>query len=854
MPIDTNLRAELEAMDAEYGGENIFRILGPTSLSYTSTDSSREYMFTSHLKQFLTLLNPDIPRLQTGFENTVGKRNRAYKQLEGTWEVMDIIQKYPGFPSLYTIVLFNRKKNMYEMIEKKFAESRTEKFGYAYNTEVMDSLSIGDTTTNPILYRSTSYDKHMNYRYGKNAQVFFSTSTDTLEDAILVRRSWAEGVKTVEVDSVDVSINENDVLLNLYGDAEHYQAFPELGESVRNSILCATRKLNKNHLFYDFQEANISRLQSTDTEYYTTKGSVLYDINIYYNGDDPFPDTVFYQQLKKYYDMQTVYADRVYAWATKIKKSGSNYSNEVIVLRSKYMHFTDPEYKWKDKDRAFANLRVEFLVRTEIGLDHGSKLSGRYGDKGVIGAFAEDLPQITTESILDLVTSEASDEEKAKLAQSIQIIDDDRMPYTDDGPIDILLNMSGMCRRLNPAQAGEVEVNFQARQIQLKLKELGTLEEKIEMIFKFLHIINQDESEFFLRMYQDFDRIVDVGPAKIHLYSDTDKEDFVRYIEENGFYLVRPPHKPLLYKDIVQVYKEFPWIKPVPIYINLFGVKKRRLMRDGVVGSKYIIVLKQNSNKNFSARSTYRVNRSNLPTKDIAKKTNRSSYARTAVRLSEIYNLLASVSGRDIAEWNTFVRTSALGRKSLERILAADGNPLRIHKLKIRDNYINTNADILAARLKAIGLRIDFYTSDNMNPDLCFDFVTELKIGRYTIMASPKDLPKYKAIFDAYDRELESFSMLESFPGQKQELCWDRVFESEEIKPYELSDSDKELLRMSTRTMLSNLEDASDKTRPISDLEQSDADDDSVESPPVKRRRGRRAKVTANVDGGESDE
>src|SRR5699024_11688141 len=100
----------------------------------------------------------------------------------------------------------------------------------------------------------------------------------------------------------------------------------------------------------------------------------------------------------------------------------------------------------------------------------------------------------------------------------------------------------------------------------------------------------------------------------------------------------------------------------------------------------YILILKQNSNKNFSARSTFRVNRSNLPAKDIAKKTNRSAYARTPVRLSEIYNLLASISGEDLAEYNIFMRSSALGRKSLDRILAAPGNPLKVRKLKVQDN------------------------------------------------------------------------------------------------------------------------------------------------------------------------
>lgn len=448
MPIDIHLKNALEEMDEKYGGDEMFRILGPTSLSYTSTDSSREYMFTSHLKQVLTLLEPDVPRLQTGFENTVGRYNHAYHRLKGTWDVVDVIQKFPGKPGVYTLVLFNRKTNTYDMIEKKVAESLTEKFGYVYDTSLMDSLKPGDRLVDPVLYKSTSYDQHMNYRYGKNAMVYYSTSTDTLEDAIRVRRSWAEKVKSVEIDTVQVMVNDNDVLLNLYGDEEVYKAFPDIGERVKNSVLCGTRRVNKAHILYDFQAQNMRTLYSTDEEYYVTKNAEVYDIDVYYNGAEPFPGNLFHQQLKWYYDQVCEYADSIFSWATKIKKSGSKYTENVSFMRSRYMHFNDPDYKWKNKDRAFGNIVIEFKVRSTISLDAGSKLSGRYGDKGVIGEFAEDLPKLVVESLVDLAAKEdATEEERNKLARSITIVDDDRMPYTDYGPVDILLNQSGSIRR-----------------------------------------------------------------------------------------------------------------------------------------------------------------------------------------------------------------------------------------------------------------------------------------------------------------------------------------------------------------------------------------------------------------------
>lgn len=378
MGIDTKLKSKLDEVDRIYGGDEMFRLLGPTLLNYTNTDSARNYMFTSHLKQTLTLLNPDIPRIQTGFENTIGSYSNAYKKLQGTWEVKAIIKKYTR-GSIYTMVLYNKATNTYDMIEKRIAEDLTEKFGFVYNTDVMDSLKVGDKVTDPILYRSTSFDEHMNYRYGKNARVHYSASTDNLEDAILIRRSWAEGVKSVEIDTIQVSINDNDIPLNLYGDSDTYLPFPHIGSKVKNSVICATRRLNKAHILYDFQKQNMREIYNTDTEYYSSKDAVIYDIDIFYNNSEPFPDTLFYAQLKEYYLEQKTYADEIYAWATKIKKSGANYTDNIPYLRSKYMYFNDPEYKWKNKDKVFGNIIVEFKVRSTVSLDSGSKLSGRFG-------------------------------------------------------------------------------------------------------------------------------------------------------------------------------------------------------------------------------------------------------------------------------------------------------------------------------------------------------------------------------------------------------------------------------------------------------------------------------------------
>lgn len=360
---------------------------------------------------------------------------------------------------------------------------------------------------------------------------------------------------------------------------------------------------------------------------------------------------------------------------------------------------------------------------------------------------------------------------------------------------------------VNPGQLVETEVNFIAEQVQNKIQKASTTKEKEDLIFKFMECVNHDQCTFFKGIYDSYEEIKMINGVNIRFMAPAYKDAFIRDIEENGFYIVRPPHKPLVFDDIIRLYDTFPDITPKDIYVDMFGMKQRKTMRKGVIGYQYLMVLKQNSNKNFSARSTFRVNRSNLPAKDIAKKTNRSSYARTPVRLSEIYNLLASVSGTDLAEYNIFMRSSALGRKSLDRIIAADGNPLKIKKLKVKSNYNNANADILSAKLKTMGLRL-FFSPNPEGKTTVYDdtSVCALHFGEYIVYDYPRNRGMYQELFDKFNEKMKTFVTVETYRGEKHDMCWDMVFEEKELKDkYDLNDSLKEILANATKGHLSTL-------------------------------------------------
>ena len=396
-------------------------------------------------------------------------------------------------------------------------------------------------------------------------------------------------------------------------------------------------------------------------------------------------------------------------------------------------------------------------------------------------------------------------------------------------------------RRLNPGQLCEVETNFIGEELRKKICQTEGIEAKAELAFKFLDIISSKEATFFRNMYEGYEKNVLVNRHNFKFMAEDSKKAFIEDIEKNGFYIVRPPHKPILYKDVMNLYEAFPFIKPIPLYIDLFGIKHRKIIKNGICGTQYVIILKQNSNKNFSARSTFRVNRSNLPAKDVTKKTNRSSYARTPVRLSEIYNLFSSISGRTLAEYNIFMRSSPIGSKSLDRILSADGNPLKIKKLKVRDNYTNSNADILNARLKAIGLAIEFSTLEDEEKRYPPDTVVPMEFNGYTIYDKWYKHNMYQDIFNMYNKMMRSTTFIESYHGQKEEKCWNHIFNNKELHekyPDDFNEEAVEAIKKATQQNLDEFMRILDENK----KEVSKNSGTSTEETKVPKKRGRKPK------------
>lgn len=369
-----NLKDELLKADEDLKGS--LSLLGISALTFpTYNNSMRTVMFTSHSRQLVNLLQPDFPGVFTNAENVVGRHSTGYKKAKHDTTIYKKVAKYADLldkPYSYVLFVYDEKKRQYDVWYRKDAENLTEVFGFEYNNDEIDSLEEGDfVPKGSVVYKSTSYDESMNYGYGQNVPVMYTLDASTSEDACVVSESFAKRMTSIEINKVSIGINQNDYLLNLYGDKKHYKPFPDIGEYCVGEV-AAKRTLFTNQLLTDFKDNSLNKIQDGDICFY--KSGQVVDITIYCNNEE-LEDTPFNDQIFKYLNSQTKYWQEIHDTCVEIMNSGEKYTHELDYLYKRSCAFLDPEAKWKD-DTVFSNLLIEITVKSIIPLAIGQKLSG----------------------------------------------------------------------------------------------------------------------------------------------------------------------------------------------------------------------------------------------------------------------------------------------------------------------------------------------------------------------------------------------------------------------------------------------------------------------------------------------
>ncbi len=347
-----------------------------TMSSYSS--SARSNMVAQHLVQALVPNKPEVPGVATSYEELFGAFSTSYKKTTSKLKVVKKIVKHENY--VYTLLVYNSDDDMYDIVQRKEVKNMAESYGFKYNNETIDSYDEGDIIPKKtVLYKSPCMDDDENFMFGLNAKVVYVTSQETIEDSIVISKSFAKKFSVTKVDTCEIPFNDNDIFLNIYGDNEQYKSFPDVGEKIKDSVLCATRRKNKVLDQLYLKNSNLKKIFPNDDVFQLLGDYKVVDIDVWANKPyDELPTAPAYDQVKFYYNRMIEYYTDIYNIFGDIIDKGYNYSQEFSQLYAKARDFLDPSCKYVDEERMFSNLIVEFTLMKSEPLRRGCKLCGKY--------------------------------------------------------------------------------------------------------------------------------------------------------------------------------------------------------------------------------------------------------------------------------------------------------------------------------------------------------------------------------------------------------------------------------------------------------------------------------------------
>lgn len=660
----------LNEKQEKYKGDNA--IMGVSSLTFPAyIDSSRVMMDVSHQMQRVVLNDTHFPFVYTNSENMFGHNSIYNVTASSNLIVHAVIPKFRGLdipnekqPAL--IIFFNEEKQEYDLIYRQDVENLPEKCGFQYDHSRLDNITEGERIQKgETLTRPTSFDEFDNYGFGRNTNFMLRTDMYTLEDAIVVSETVAKKFTSTEVELVRVAINDNNILLNRYGDDKHYKVVPDIGEKIKDNQLCTWRIVNNSQILFDLKKTNTQETLPGDTTFYTN-GEIV-DIDIYCNKRrEDIPDTEVNRQILKYIDMDIEFQTEIYEVTNKLIKDGKKVSMNIKIWNERARQLLDKEnYRIKDENNSvFSNIVMYFLVKRTVGLSKGQKLVGRFGNKGVIS----------------------------------NIRPDKEMPHLENGAvIDVIYDSLGVPGRLNIYQLFELSITFIMTRVVEQIQAKNSIKEKEELFFLFLKTIHKKYGDDVEKDY------------RTNIKTKKEKEKYFRIIEDKGIYIRMEPfwNERPVWECINDCYETLPFLHPYRIYFwQPDTARWVKQIRQEYIGFMYIMKLKQTSKKGLSVRNTGPINNYGLPAKSNDSKKFIIPHSNTPIRLGrqEMQNELITMKPETIAKEFLFQRNSPIARNILGMKLY--DNYDGVYDIKVEPIMTNRNVEILYALLRQMGLRL----------------------------------------------------------------------------------------------------------------------------------------------------
>ena len=566
----------------------------------------RSGMAVKHTSQRVVLNNPEFPRMYTGAENNFGDRSSWNVVAKDDYELMKAFKKFKDAPCSPVAYIFrNCRTGKYKCEVVKPVHNLTEKYGFTMTNNLTGYMEGDIIPKGTPISQSSSYVDG-NYCAGRNIRFAYAILPELTEDALVISDRAAKELEYNLVDIVEVKVGRNAFLLNNYGTDGLYKPFPDVGEEIKNDILCSIRE---NSYLSSVREASIPHIN--DTKYYS-RGRVV-DIDIFSNVDVENDQFNYYaKEIRQWYSDIYTYISTIVA----DKSQDDTTLLDIYHQAEKYLNSST----WVTKEY-IADTIIRFTVLQPKPIHVGQKVVGRYGNKSVIA----------------------------------KIIPEHLMPKTDDGrPIHMLANALAVPNRIIAFATYESTMTFMMERMHQHIQQMerdgSSKDDIIQIVSEFVSLFNPDEGSDIARLYQENPDVV---------YDD---------IMKNGIYIqIIPLNEKCVRDALLEAYEKYPDImKRYKIYDKL---RHRTVQIPGehAVGYQYTWVLKQEASKCLSTISTGRTTLYDLPVKTRQYNKNRRHYSDNPIKFGEYdtYNFLAGVGVKDFAKLTTYFRGSQYEENSV---------------------------------------------------------------------------------------------------------------------------------------------------------------------------------------------
>ena len=635
---------------------------------FNNTNSSpRKLMHNIHRDHILPLMNGEKAINETGYEIRFGDRSSSISETDRDYMVVAKVTKFSFSPNHhYYLILKNDQSKVLDVQERICYHHITEKYGYLYNNEYIDTLQVGDFVPNhTILQKSLAFDEYNNRKDGVNLNVAYISMDQNMEDSMIFSDVAAEKFTSPLIQPVQITINENDIPLNIYGNEAMYKCIPDIGEDIKDSILIALRKEKKEESLYTQSIEHLKKIMMSDKKF-TLKGRVI-DVNIYCNNPENL-NTYYNAQFNMYYNENMRMCNEIVQIITGYIAQGYTLSYELQALyaNSKRILNKDPFFA----KRQFSNIILEVVVLEEKKLEEGDKASNRYGGKGIVSA----------------------------------IISQHLMPKFGDEYVDVILNPYGVPNRENIGQCFEVEINFIGSEI---IKEISTgkytIDDAMNMVYKFLDIVSPTQSESLKQAISYYETYEEQMEQKRFLLENMVRDGCIHVS-------IKPVSESFDIDRLNSLYQAFSWIKipklKVPMKASNGQYRYVETRKGIIVGKQYMFRLKQYAEEKFSATSLSATNIRNENTKSKANRDYMELHRNTPIRFGNMeINDMNHLGAETIITTLMIHSVSPNARRLVEQMYTR--NPFQVD-IRLGEESTNRSAEIVNTYLKTIGRKLVF--------------------------------------------------------------------------------------------------------------------------------------------------